>query len=31
MLYLIIGLILGSFNTFILMCILFVGKEKEND
>lgn len=29
MAYLIIGLILGSFNTFILMCILFAGREKE--
>lgn len=31
MLYLIIGLLLGSVNTFILMCILFAGREKEND
>lgn len=29
MAYFIIGLILGAFNTFILMCILFAGKEEE--
>ena len=29
MAYFIIGLILGAFITFILMCILFSGKEKE--
>lgn len=26
-----IGFILGGFNVFILMCILFSGKEKEID